>query len=76
VLFPRARQVLAYRASQEKNHDDCRRDPEGPVEVWVAFEYVEEVLAGVERGAAAGKNLVGVDVEELLVKADAPEEAL
>jgi len=76
VLFPRARQVLADRAGQEQDHHDRSRDPEWPVEVRVAFEDVEEVLARVERGAAASEDLVGVDVEELLVEGDAPEEAL
>jgi hypothetical protein len=76
MLFPRARQILADSARQEKDHNDGRRDPEGPVEVWVAFEDVEEVLARVEGGAAAGEDLVRVDVEELLVEADAPEETL
>lgn len=76
MLFPITREVLADRAGQEKNHNDGRRDPEGPVEVRVAFEDVEEVLARVEGGAAASEDLVGVDVEELLVEGDAPEEAL
>jgi hypothetical protein len=76
MLFPRARQVLADSARQEQDHHDGRRDPEGPVEVGVAFEDVEEVLARVESGTTAGEDLVGVDVEELLVEADAPEETL
>jgi hypothetical protein len=76
MLFPCARQVLANSARQEENHNDGRRDPEGPVEVWVALEDVEEVLARVKSGTAAGEDLVGVDVEELLVEADAPEETL
>jgi hypothetical protein len=76
MLFPRARQVLADSARQEQDHHDGCRDPERPVEVWVALEDIEEVLAGVESGAAAGEDLVGVDIEELLVKSDAPEETL
>jgi hypothetical protein len=72
MLFPRARQVLADSARQEQDHHDGCRDPERPVEVWVALEDIEEVLAGVESGAAAGEDLVGVDIEELLVKSDAP----
>jgi hypothetical protein len=76
MLFPRARQVLADSARQEQDHNYGRCYPEGPVEVWVAFEDVEEVLARVEGGAAAGEDLVRVDVEELLVEADAPEETL
>lgn len=76
MLFPITRQVLTNRARQEKNHDDCCSDPEGPVQVRVAFEDVEEVLARVEGGAAACENLVGVDVEELLVEGDTPEETL
>lgn len=75
MLLARAREVLADRAGQEENHDDGGRDPERPIEVGVALEDVEEVLARVESGAAAGEDLGGVDVEELLVEGDAPEEA-
>jgi hypothetical protein len=76
MLLARARKVLTYRARQEKDDDDGGRDPERPVEVRVALEDVEEVLARVQGGAAAGENLGSVDVEELLVEGDAPEEAL
>lgn len=75
MLFPRAGQVLADSACQEQDHNDGCRDPEGSVEVRVALEDIEEVLAGVQRGAAAGEDLVGVNVEELLVEGNAPEEA-
>ena len=76
MLFPRLREVLADGAGQEEDHHHSRRDPEGAVEVGVALEDVEEVLARVEGCAAAGEDLGGVDVEELLVEGDAPEEAL
>ena len=75
MLLSSTREVLADRARQEQNHDDCRRDPERAIEVRVALEDVEEVLARVEGCAAAGQDLVGVDVEELLVEGDAPEKA-
>jgi hypothetical protein len=76
MLLARAREVLADRARQEQDDNDGGRDPERPVEVRVALEDVEEVLARVQRGAAAREDLGGVDVEELLVEGDAPEEAL
>lgn len=69
------REVLADRARQEEDDNDSGRDPERPVEVRVALEDVEEVLARVQRGTAARKDLGGVDVEELLVEGDTPEEA-
>ena len=47
------REVLADRAGQEEDDNDSGRDPERPVEVRVALEDVEEVLAWVQRGAAA-----------------------
>lgn len=75
MLFARARKVLTDSSRQEEDHDHGCSDPEWPVEVWVAFEDVEEVLARVEGCAAAGEDLVCVDVEELLVEVDAPEEA-
>jgi hypothetical protein len=76
MLLARAREVLTNCTRQEQNHDDSGRDPEWSVEVGAALEDVEEVLARVERGAAAREDLGGVDVEELLVEGDAPEEAL
>jgi hypothetical protein len=76
MLFASTRQVLTNRSGQEEDYDDCGSDPEGAVEVWVALEDVEEVLTRVEGGAAAGEDLIRVDVEELLVEGDAPEEAL
>lgn len=70
------RKILTDRARQEEDYHHRRRNPERPVEVGVTLEYIEEVLARVERGAASGEDLLGVDVEELLVEGDAPEEAL
>jgi len=70
------RQILADRSRQEQDHDHSRCDPERPVEIGVALEDVEEVLARVECGAASCEDLLGVDIEELLVEGDAPEEAL
>ena len=74
MLLARAGKILADRAGEEEDDNDGGRDPERPVEVRVALEDVEEVLARVEGGAAAGEDLRGVDVEELLVEGDAPEE--
>jgi hypothetical protein len=75
MLLARARKILTNGSCQEEDHNDGGRDPEGTVKVRVAFEDVEEVLARIEGCAAAGENLGGVDVEELLVEGDAPEEA-
>lgn len=76
MLLARAREVLTNSSCEEEDDDDGGRDPKRPVEVRVALEDVEEVLARVQRGAAARQDLRGVDVEELLVEGDAPEEAL
>ena len=73
MLFPRLREVLADGAGQEEDHHHSRRDPEGAVEVGVALEDVEVVLARVEGCAAASEDLVGIDIEELLVEGYAPE---
>lgn len=70
------RQILADSAAEEEDQDDRRRDPEGPVEVGVALEHVEEVGAGEERSPAAGQDGRRVHVEELGVEGDGPEEAL
>ncbi len=75
MLFPRFRQILRNRACHEEDHDYGRGDPEGSVEVWIAFHDVEEVCAGVEGCAAAVQGGGGVDVEELLVEGDGPEVA-
>lgn len=69
-------QILADGAAEEQDQDHRCRDPEGSVEVRVALEHVEEVGAGEERGPAAGQDGRCVDVEELGVEGDGPEEAL
>jgi hypothetical protein len=76
MLLACAREVLADRTRQEEDDNDGGRDPKRPVEVRVALKDVEEVLARVEGSAAARQDLSGVNVEELLVEGDAPEEAL
>lgn len=75
MLLSGALQVLTYRACHEQYDHHSRSDPERAVEVRVAFEHVEEVLAREEGAAASVQDLVGVDVEELLVEAYAPEVA-
>ena len=73
MLLARAREVLADRSCQEQDDNDGGRDPERPIKVRVALEDVEEVLARVEGCAAASEDLVGIDIEELLVEGYAPE---
>lgn len=62
------RQIRADRPSQEQYHDHRGRDPERSVEVRIALQDIEEVLAWEEGGAAAVEDLGSVDVEELLVE--------
>ena len=62
------RQIRADRPSQEQYHDHRGRDPERSVEIRIALQDIEEVLAREEGGAAAVEDLGGVDVEELLVE--------
>lgn len=69
-------EVLADGAGDEEDEDDGGGDPEGAVEVRVAFEGVEEGGARVEGCEAAGEDGGGVDVEELGVEGEGPEEAL
>jgi hypothetical protein len=59
-------------ACEEEDDDDGGCDPEGAVEVSVAFEDVEEVAAWVYGGDTAAEDFVGVDVEVLLVVVDGP----
>ena len=73
MLLARAGKILADRARQKEDDNDGGRDPERPVEVRVALEDVEEVLARVEGCAAASEDLVGIDIEELVVEGYAPE---
>jgi len=73
VLFPCARKVLADGTGQKEDHHHRCRDPEGAVEVGVSLEDIEEVLTRIESCAAAGEDLVGVDIEELLIEGYAPE---
>ena len=72
-------QVLRYRSGEEEDDDDGGGDPEGPVEVGVAVQDVEEGRGvweeGEEGGAAAAQHGGGVDVEELGVEGEGPEVA-
>lgn len=67
-MISRVGKVLADRTAEEQDEDDGRRDPEGPVEVRVAFEDVEEVGAGVEGRPAARNHCSRVHVEVLRVE--------
>lgn len=67
--------ILTYCSCEKQDHDHSCRDPEGAVEIWVTLHNVEEVLARVERAAASVEDLIRIDIEELLVEGDAPEEA-
>ena len=75
VLFAVVGEVLADGAGDEEDEDDRGGDPEGAVEIRVAFEGVEERGARVEGGGAAGEHGGGVDVEELGVERKGPEVA-
>ncbi len=76
MFFTRLRQVLINRAREEQDDDDGRSDPYGAVEVGVAFEHVEEVLARVNGCCAAAQDFVCVDVEGLCVEGEGPQEVL
>ena len=75
VLFAVVGEVLADGAGEEEDEDDGGGDPEGAVEVRVAFEGVEKGGARVEGGGAAGEHGAGVDVEKLGVEGEGPEVA-
>lgn len=66
-------QVLTYCACEEQDHDHGRCDPKGTVQVWVAFEHIEEVRSRVKRVTTSIEDGCGVDIEELLVELDRPE---
>ena len=75
MLLAFAGEILADGAGDEEDEADGGGDPEGPVEVRVPVEDVEEVGARVEGSAAAAEDFGGVDVEELGVEGEGPEEA-
>lgn len=68
--------ILAHSSTKEQNQHNGRRDPEGPVQVRVTLQDIQEVGAGEERGPASRQNSRGVDIEELCVKGDGPQEPL
>lgn len=76
MLLPRRSQLPTNRARHEQDEDDGGGDPERPVQIRVALQDIEEVGAWVQCGPAAFEHLVGVDVEELRVEGDGPEEFL
>lgn len=65
-------EVLADGTSEEEDKHDSGGDPEGPVQVRVTLEHVEEVGSGEEGGPASRQHRRGVDVEELRVEGYAP----
>lgn len=73
MVFPTVREVLVDRPCQEQDHDHGRGDPHGPVQVWVSFQHVEEVLARVDGCGAAAEDFVCVDVEGLRVEGEGPK---
>lgn len=68
--------IETYRAPQEQNQHHRRGDPERPVQIRVTLQHVEEVRARVQRRPAPLQDGGGVDVEELRVEGQRPEEAL
>ena len=76
MRLPLARQILIYRAGEEENDDDGRRDPDGAVQIRIALQHVEEVCTRVYGGCAAAQDLVRVHVEGLRVEGQRPEEVL
>lgn len=72
-LLSRSCEVLAYSPAQEQDEDHRRGDPDGPVQVRVPLEHVEEVGAREQRGPAPLQDGRGVDVEELRVEVYRPQ---
>ena len=75
VALAGVRELPVDGAREEQDHDDGGGDPERPVQVWVAFEGVEEVGARVQRCPASLDHFGCVHVEVLCVEADGPEVA-
>ena len=74
--IPHARPIRTDRPAQEQDQDDRRRDPKRPVQVRVPLEHVQEAVAREQRGPAPREDRRGVDVEELRVEGEGPEEPL
>lgn len=68
MTLPLTSKIATDRASQEQYYHHRGGDPERTIQVRVAFEDIEEVLARIERGFATVEELVGIDIEELLVE--------
>ena len=76
MLLSRRRQLPTNRTRHEQDKHDRRCNPEWPVEVGIALQHIEEVGARVQRCPAPLEHFICVDVEELRVEGDAPEEFL
>ena len=76
MLLACSRQLPTDRARHEEYEYDRGCNPEGPVQIRVTLQHIEEVGAWVQRGPASFEDLVGVDVEELRVEGDGPQELL
>jgi hypothetical protein len=74
MLLALMRKVLVNRAGQEQYDNNRRCNPDGSVEVRVAFKYIEEIGAWIYGCGAAAQDFGGVDVEGLSVEGECPEE--
>lgn len=69
-------QVPGNGAGEEENEDHGGGDPERAVQVRVSVQDIEEGRARVERRCAAAEDFGRVDVEELRVEGERPQESL
>lgn len=69
-------EVLTYGATDEKDEDDRRGDPEGPVQVRVPLEHIKKVGTRVQCRPTATQHGRCVDVEELRIVGNGPEISL
>lgn len=74
--MPRLRQIITNRPAQKQNKHHRRRDPKRAVQIRISLQHVQEVRPRVQRRPAPLQHAGRVDVKELRVEGQRPEEAL
>ena len=74
VVLALVREVLIDCPRQKQYDNHSSSDPHRAVEIWVSFQDIEEVGAGIDGGGAAPQDFGRVDVEGLCVEGECPEE--
>src|SRR5688572_26894445 len=67
---------LANRSAQEQNQHHRSRNPKRSIQIRIPLQHIQEVRPGIQRRPTTRQNSRGINVKELRVERDGPEETL